>query len=290
VPTHPTTTVSVTVLRAGPLPAGTVAENWLSSPERARAERFHRPADRSRFVTGRALVRAVVADHLGSTAAKVDVRVHPPGSATPGRPFVPGAPSFSIAHSGEDVLVAIVRDCADTAVEVGVDVESTLSARDHLDDLLHAVPPGEQPDAGWTPVSFTRSWVRRAALLKAVGTGLLAPRDDLALGRADDLARVLRSGGMLPPPELLAVADLDLAQAPSSADRSLALAQHEGPRRRAGGMSPATGEVVPLGEHADREQHLAAVALHSPHLPVTLGDVQLTDGLAFLARHGLTGP
>lgn len=111
-------------------------------------------------------------------------------------------------------------------------------------------------------MTFTRSWVRREAVLKAVGTGLLAPRDDLLLSRADRPAAVVRSGGVLPAADRLAVSDVGLQRTPR-----------------------ATGSVV-RGGPDDGTSSLAAVALCAPHHPVALGTVTLCAGSTLLARHG----
>jgi 4'-phosphopantetheinyl transferase len=213
------------------------------------------------------MTRAIMAERLDLAPAGIEVMIGARTSQAPGKPYVPGGPSFSIAHAGEHVLVAVVDGEAATAsVSIGVDVESTRPAHAHLADLLDAAPPGERPERGWTPESFTRSWVRREAVLKAVGTGLLAPRDDLLLSPADGSAAVVRSGGALPSPRHLALDDLDLTAAPS------------------------TGRSVPVDGGGEREEHLAAVALCAPEHHVALGAVTLADGLVLLARHGLAGP
>ena len=261
----------VTVWCAPPFPARAGASAWLSPGETARAAGFRREADRDRFTTGRALVRAALGEGLGVAPRDVVVRLASRGGATPGRPFVDGAPSFSIAHAGAWVLVAVAGGRPD-GVDVGVDVESTAAARDHLADLLDAVPGGERPLTGWTPASFTRSWVRREAVLKAVGTGLLAPRDDLLLDRADLPARTVHSTGMLPAPDRLALRDLDLPAPPA-------------------GATGATGATPPAGATGDGrrtgETYLAAVAICSAVGPVRFSDVELADGLPLLARHGI---
>ncbi|TGJ94750.1 hypothetical protein DLJ96_17980, partial [Actinotalea fermentans ATCC 43279 = JCM 9966 = DSM 3133] len=257
-------TASVTVWCAPPTPWLPGQEAWLSADEAAKASRFRRPLDRDRFVTGRLLTRAALGERLHQAPDDVDIRLGARESAAPGRPYVAHGPSFSIAHAGTWVLVAVVDPvgptlpgadaatvpeagsdawaCVDVGVDVGVDVESTAPARTHLADLLDAVPSGERPAGGWDADSFTRSWVRREAVLKAVGTGLLAPRDDLLLSRADRPAGVVHSGGLLPAPDLLVVQDLELPAAwPSpAAVRDVTLGGPERHPRRTG-ASPSAG-------------------------------------------------
>lgn len=143
-----------------------------------------------------------------------------------------------MSHAGAWVLVAVAGASAgrEGGVEVGVDVEAVTAVGGLLDDLRDAVPAGERPPQGWDARSLTRSWVRREAVLKAVGTGLLAPRDDLLLARADAPAAVLRTGGALPDRSRLAVRDVDL---PGCSDHLAAVALHAG--RGAGGGADAVG-------------------------------------------------
>ncbi|MET4225802.1 4'-phosphopantetheinyl transferase family protein [Oerskovia enterophila] len=297
----PLLTAAVTVWCAAPGAAGVRASGWLSPDEALRAAAFRHEEDRQRFVTGRALVRAALGERLGVSPTEVAIRLGPRDAVAPGRPSVEGAPSFSIAHAGRWVLVAVVgtvtgsRGVAGDAatdgdlglaagVDVGVDVESTAPARDHLTDLLDAVPPGERPTGGWDAASFTRSWARREAVLKAVGTGLLAPRDDLLLSPADRAAAVVRSGGSVPAPDRLVLRDLELPSGPSGARSSPSMSERAPLGRRvrpprSASPSPSAGET-----------HLAAVALCSPRAPVAFSTVELADGSILLSRHGLGAP
>lgn len=252
--------------RPVPIEAGTA---WLSPKESAKASAFRQDADRRRFVTGRALVRAAVGERLGTAPASVHVRVGPRDGPSPGRPFVDGGPSFSIAHAGRWVLVAVVDGAggwARTEVSIGVDVESDVPARDHLADLLDALPPQERPAQGWAAESFTRSWVRREAVLKAVGTGLRAPRDDLVLARANDDASIVHSGGVLPAPDRLALRDLEL-----QGDYLAAVAICARPSTRPSTGTP--GVTVPRPRPAPAR--------------LTFSDVRLADGHELLARNGI---
>ena len=317
VPGLPTShlTASVTVWCAPPTSSLPGQEAWLSADEASKASRFRRAVDRDRFVTGRLLIRAVLGERLHRAPEDVDIRLGARKGATPGRPYVDPGPSFSIAHAGSWVLVAVVDPAAGPSlpgtaatavpgagrdvgagVDVGVDVESTAPARAHLTELLDAVPPGERPAHGWDAESFTRSWVRREAVLKAVGTGLLAPRDDLLLSPADRPAGVVCSGGLLPAPGLLVVQDLELpvARPSPSADQDVTLGGRERHPRRSGASPSADGDRG-AGAGADRgagagegATYLAAVALRSHRGPAALGSVRVADGTALLARHGVT--
>ncbi|QDW61148.1 4'-phosphopantetheinyl transferase superfamily protein [Oerskovia sp. KBS0722] len=311
----PLLTTSVTIWCAPPSPWQSGPEAWLSSDEAVKASRFRRPRDHDRFVTGRLLARAVLGERLHQAPEDVDIRLGAREGAAPGRPYVAPGPSFSIAHAGSWVLVAVVDPAGPSlpgaaaatvpdagsdvgaGVDVGVDVESTAPARAHLADLLDAVPAGERPTDGWDAESFTRSWVRREAVLKAVGTGLLAPRDDLLLSRADRPAGVVHSGGSLPASDRLVVRDLELPAAwpsPSPGQdvtlggRAVTLGGQERHPRRSG-TSPSAGGGAGEGTGGGTgATYLAAVALRSTRGPITLGSVRVADGTTLLARHGIT--
>lgn len=209
--------VAITLWHAPVLGAARTAA-WVWPAEESRALTYRHTADADRFRTGRALVRAAVGSLTGAGPEELEVRVQPRGSRDPGRPVVVGGPPVSIAHAGDRVLVAVVAvapppaPTGDTAgLQVGVDLEPAAAAAGRLEDLLDAVAPAERPATGWTDLAFVRTWVRREAVLKAVGTGLLAPREDLTLSAGDLPPAVLRTAGLLPPRDQLHLLDVDLA-------------------------------------------------------------------------------
>jgi 4'-phosphopantetheinyl transferase len=201
------TDYDILVWSTEPLLLATTPLHWLSPLETYRLEQFRRPADQQRFATGRVVARAAAARLLGTTPAEVSIAVGPADGPTPGRPSIDGCEwSLSIAHSGSRVLVALAP-----IGSVGVDVEQLPDDPTVLAGIRDAVPAAEAPTAGWTDPLFLRSWVRREAVLKAVGVGLLAPRDDLVLGPADGPPTVLRSSGGLPAVARMTLTDLTVA-------------------------------------------------------------------------------
>jgi 4'-phosphopantetheinyl transferase len=140
----------------------------LDALERSRAEAFARPQDRSRFVTGAALLKLAVADATGLAPDAVVVDRTCDDCGEPhGRPRICGERvHVSVAHSGSVATVALTL-----VGPVGVDVEQ------------HA--------AGWTPVlsrrvlapseridseaEFLTYWCRKESVVKATGEGLRVP-------------------------------------------------------------------------------------------------------------------
>lgn len=201
------------VVACRPVPRDHPGTAWLDAAERARLERFRRSVDAAAYATGRILVRAVATRESGVPEHRVEIGVRPSGHREHGRPWLRGLPgSFSISHSGGVVALARWR-----AGDVGIDVEdSIVSAVDALHGYL---PRAEAPTAGWDEASLHRDWVRREAVLKAVGVGLRASPEDLLLGPADGPPVVLRTAGALPPARRLHLHDLDIVGRPGALAR-----------------------------------------------------------------------
>ncbi len=103
-----------------------------------------------------------------------------------------GTVEVSVSHSGDWVLVAATRDHA-----IGVDVERVDPDLDHLavgrlvlrDEELAELTAVAEPDrASW----FTRCWVRKEAVVKALGLGLRLPLRDFVGSGAPDVPSVVR--------------------------------------------------------------------------------------------------
>jgi len=157
----------------------------LDEDELARYRAYRQPADRARFVTGRALVKAMAAERLQRRPVDISLSLRCPrcGGAH-GKPTIEGV-EFSVAHAGERVAVAMT-----TAAPVGIDVE--VVGTSDLDELAeqalsadelqrwHALATDEQPAA------FFRQWARKEAVLKCTGDGLFEPMKDVSLSPPGD--------------------------------------------------------------------------------------------------------
>jgi 4'-phosphopantetheinyl transferase len=171
-------------LAAPPLPPAELAE-LLSADERARAAQFLHDADSHRHIIGRGLLRLAVAPLLGEEPGALIVETSPDG-----KPFIANGPSFSITHSGDDILVAIAPDG-----RVGIDVEEVYEPRDLLGlarasfryDELGAIV--DLPEAARLH-AFFRVWTRKEALLKAIGCGL-SGRNSVAVSAAENATNAL---------------------------------------------------------------------------------------------------
>jgi len=151
------------------------AYDLISEDERLRAERFHFPADRRRFVVARASLRQVLGDYL---------EIHPKRLAFEyseyGKPKLSSPNTdlrFNLSHSRERALIACTR-----GGEIGVDIECIrldLEVND-LAQRFFSVAENERLRAlpsGLKHLAFWRCWTCKEAYAKALGKGLsLDPR------------------------------------------------------------------------------------------------------------------
>lgn len=146
----------------------------LSEPERAHAARLRVGA--SRWAAARAALRAVLARYLDVLPTRVAFVTGAEGKPrlAPG----PGADlRFNLSHSGGLALVAVRL-----GREVGVDLEEL---RDRVDGDAVAREFFDEPErarlaalaAAGQPQAFFSAWVRREALAKASGRGIVSPAD-----------------------------------------------------------------------------------------------------------------
>jgi 4'-phosphopantetheinyl transferase len=140
----------------------------LAADERERAERFLRPADRSRFVAGRGLLRLVLATYLGWPAGALQF-----SSGPAGKPALRGTDRlrFNLSHSAGRGLVAVA-----SGREVGVDLER-IDEGLSWPELCRFLPEREQRRVRTSHPAdrrraFFESWTRHEALLKAQGLGM----------------------------------------------------------------------------------------------------------------------
>jgi 4'-phosphopantetheinyl transferase len=176
---------------------GSLADRWaryvpiLNAEEMARAARFVRDVDRSRFIVTRALLRVILGRYLGKSADGIDFRYSARGKPSLADPSF--ELTFNISHSGNLALFAIA-----SARALGVDVEQIRPNLDFLTIVdrffseyevrqLHARPVADQREA------FFRGWVRKEAYIKARGEGLGIPLHSFDVTVFPDAPALLRA-------------------------------------------------------------------------------------------------
>jgi 4'-phosphopantetheinyl transferase len=144
----------------------------LSADEPARAEKFHSPVDRARYLAGRGILRTLLARYLGTRPG--DLRFCRQAHGKPA--LAPGSGGedlrFNLSHSQSLALFAFAL-----RREVGVDLEyvrpsqtdGRLAERFFSPQevaALRALPESAQTEA------FFHCWTRKEAYIKARGGGL----------------------------------------------------------------------------------------------------------------------
>lgn len=150
-------------------------ERVLSRDERARADRFRFPHHRLRWVAARALLRTVLSEALD--CAPQDVRFR---YSEYGKPVLhDDRVRFNLSHAG-DLAVCVVCPTR----EVGIDVEQVRDVPD-MDGVFRRIASQGEVRA-WRALSarerqaaFFRCWTVKESCVKALGTGLTTPVENI---------------------------------------------------------------------------------------------------------------
>ena len=81
----------------------------LSQDEYRRAERFHRPIDRRRFIAGRGILRKIISAYLALAPDEVRFAYNKYGKPSISDDQNRGALSFNLSHSNSMALYAVAR-------------------------------------------------------------------------------------------------------------------------------------------------------------------------------------
>jgi 4'-phosphopantetheinyl transferase len=148
-------------------------QETLSRDEVSRAERFHFPIHRQRFIIGRGSLRYILSYYLGVEPAQVQFAYQQHGKPILADRFAESRLCFNLAHSQDLALCAV-----NYQHPIGVDLEyirslsdvESLAQRFFLPgeyDLLRSLPPDQRQHC------FFRYWTCKEAYLKATGDGLI---------------------------------------------------------------------------------------------------------------------
>jgi 4'-phosphopantetheinyl transferase len=150
-------------------------QQTLSTDERAKADRFVFPKDRSQFIVSRGALRAILSRYLNISSHIWRFDYNPYGK--PSLIVAQGGNTlrFNVSHSRGMALIAITKNR-----DIGVDIEginpnfSCLEIAEKFfspleNSVLRSLPEHLQPTA------FFTCWTRKEAYIKAVGKGLSIP-------------------------------------------------------------------------------------------------------------------
>jgi 4'-phosphopantetheinyl transferase len=174
-------------------PAGAIARlaRLLSKDEYQRAERFHRPADRRRFIAGRGILRKIISSYLSLAPDEAQFVYNKYGKPSVLTNQDRNALRFNLSHSNGMALYAVTR-----GRRIGIDIEymredfATLEvaeryfSKDEF-EALERVPINQRTEA------FFNCWSRKEAYIKAIGMGVSYPLDGFTVSLAPEAAPAL---------------------------------------------------------------------------------------------------
>lgn len=147
-------------------------EPCLSEDEQRRAESLRHPRAKQQFITGRSLLRHILAHYLDQMPNDLRFTYGPHG-----KPALQGGQmEFNLSHDEDCILIAITRQ---RPHRIGIDVqhaERIRSTEDISRMARHFFSPLEietfsQLSPTQQQAAFWRGWVRKEAFIKAVGGG-----------------------------------------------------------------------------------------------------------------------
>lgn len=162
----------------------------LGPEEREQAERLRTEDLRRRFIVRRARLREILARYVAAAPAAIRFDRGASGKPSLAPPWSDSRIEFSASHSAETALVAV-----GLGHPLGVDIERVRPLPDFRDlcrsyfassenEALDRLPDGERLAA------FFRTWARKEAVLKALGTGLSLALDQVEVSVEAAPARV----------------------------------------------------------------------------------------------------
>ncbi|MFI4868007.1 MAG: 4'-phosphopantetheinyl transferase family protein [Steroidobacterales bacterium] len=172
----------------------------LTPGEQARASRFTRAEDRSRFQVGRAATRCILGSYLGLPPSSVAIDLDRRGKPQLNASLVPVEQllHFNVSHSGSWIVAAFAR-----SFPVGIDIEQIRP--DAVTEDLMAYFMSDRERRGLQslakeqqPAAFFRCWTSKEALLKGLGVGVTVPLTAVEVSIDPDLpAQLIAAPPML---------------------------------------------------------------------------------------------
>ena len=175
----------------------------LSAEEVARVGRFRTRRLAARYVTGRGVLRRMLGLYLRMAPGEIPLVTNKYGK--PGLDGEAGSGlEFNLAHSGDVAMYAFAVGRA-----VGIDVEVMGAEEPAREEARRIMMDGEWKD--WQGLSgaeqrtvFYRTWVRKEAMLKALGVGLAiepdtfgADGENVIIGRTEVVVRDIEWPGQV---------------------------------------------------------------------------------------------
>jgi 4'-phosphopantetheinyl transferase len=171
----------------------------LNGDERTRADCFRFKRDRREFIAAHALLRGMLAFHLGRPAAAWQFAPSEFGKPRLAKKFRMPEIDFNLSHTRGLVAAALV-----SGGSIGIDAEQIDRAKADLEVAQTYFAPSEIEILRDTPQSeratcFFRLWTLKEACLKAAGAGFSTPLDSFAFTLTPIRIKFLANFGDLPP-------------------------------------------------------------------------------------------
>ena len=153
----------------------------LDDKEHARAARFKFDRHRGRFVTGRGILREILARYVDANPETLHFDHGKYGKPRLVQPYSANAIAFSVSNSHNLGAVAIAKCC-----RLGLVIEQVRQNLDYQSIAAQVFTPEEQHWFNSLPVSgrlaaFFDLWVCKEAYLKGEGLGLSAPLNHISI-------------------------------------------------------------------------------------------------------------
>lgn len=164
----------------------------LSPDECERADRFHFPIHRQRFIAARYALRQLLSFYLPTPPQDIIFAYHQhekPYISSPN----PNALQFNLAHSHDIAVYAFTLQHA-----VGIDIEKIQDSYD-IDLAKRFFSPQEnialqQLTPEESIIAFYRLWARKEAIIKAIGKGLVLPLHSFTVSADDSIETIALEG------------------------------------------------------------------------------------------------
>lgn len=167
----------------------------LSSDEQARAKRFYFERDEKRYIAGRGMLRILLGNYIGVEPAQIKFIYNFYGKPALAPIFNTKNLQFNLSHSKDQAVYAFNWD-----EPIGVDIEYIQPMKD-MDDLasqfftsgecalIHSLAAYQKQE------TFFKIWTCKEAYLKANGSGLTVPINQVEVSFLKDGAALLTSIG-----------------------------------------------------------------------------------------------
>ncbi|MEO8615085.1 MAG: 4'-phosphopantetheinyl transferase superfamily protein [Luteolibacter sp.] len=154
------------------------SETCLTDEEKSRASRFHFPKDATHWAACRAALRGILGREIGLAPGEVPLVFSEFGKPLLAPPF--DGLHFNLSHCPDLAIVALGIDGP-----LGVDLESLSRASDLLECENSFCHPQEirslPADRDARAFQLLSIWTAKEALLKALGTGLSHPPEEIQI-------------------------------------------------------------------------------------------------------------